>query len=65
MKQAEYPAAKSCSGLAPGPPAPPSSFGVESWTWKLPSSVRAEPSRPPVAEAVVRYFTSTVMGLSS
>lgn len=53
MKQAAYPAAKSCSGLLPAPPPPPSSFGVASLTFNVPSSVAAWPSRPPVALALV------------
>jgi hypothetical protein len=44
IKQADHPAAKSCSGLLP-PPALP---GEESWTSKRPSLLREAPSRPPV-----------------
>jgi hypothetical protein len=44
-KQADHPAASSCSGLVPGP-APP---GIESLTSRRPSLERAAPfSRPPV-----------------
>jgi hypothetical protein len=48
-------------GLLPGPPAPPSSLGSDSLTFRLPSAVLASPSLPPVAVALVRYFTSTDM----
>lgn len=43
-KQADQPAAKSCSGLVPSPGPP----GVESLMSSLPSELREEPSRPPV-----------------
>lgn len=49
-KQADYPAAKSFSGLAPGPP---NSLGTTSLTSIEPSSERADPSRAPVAVALV------------
>ena len=51
-KQAEYPAAKSCSGLVPASPFPPNSLGVVNFTSKTLSEEMALPSRPPVAVAV-------------
>ncbi len=45
-KQAEYPRAKSCSGLVP-PPAPPISTGGRMSRSKMPSEDRPCPSRPP------------------
>jgi hypothetical protein len=52
-KHVAYAAAKSCSGLLPGPPVPPSSFGVLMLMLRLPSAETATPSRPPVAVAFV------------
>ena len=47
-KQAAYPIAKSCSGLAP-PPSPPISVGARRSTSSAPSDVRPWPwARPPV-----------------
>src|SRR5450755_3141720 len=56
MKQAAYPAAKSCSGLLPAPPPPPSSFGVASLTFNVPSRftlrlLRGCATRSPKGEA--------------
>src|SRR6201999_2230673 len=64
MKQAAYPAANNCSGLFPGPPGPPNSFGVVSFTSRLPSLVAARPSRPPIAVACVVYRTFTDIYIS-
>src|SRR5262249_16305060 len=47
MKQADQPAANSCSGLVP-PPAVP---GDDSLTSRRPSELRDAPSRPPVVWA--------------
>src|SRR5258705_1922792 len=59
-KQAAYPTAKSSSGLVPGPPSPPNSFGADSWTASRPSAVRPCPARPPstTASVVYRIFIS-------
>src|SRR5262249_5552717 len=51
MKQADQPAANSCSGLVPVPGVP----GVESFTSSRPSEVREAPSRPPVVWALAVY----------
>src|SRR5262249_10272941 len=56
-KQAEYPAAKSCSGLVPGPCDP----GGDRARSILPSGLVALPSRPAVAPAV--SDASTVMAV--
>ena len=54
MKQADQPAANSCSGLVP-PPGPPISLGGFRCTSTWPSSVTACPDRPPVAVARAVY----------
>ena len=46
--------ARICSGFVP---APPSSVGEDRLTSSRPSSERANPSRPPMAIALVRYKT--------
>src|SRR6185312_14449756 len=58
-KQADQPAAKSCSGLVPVPGAP----GLDSLTSRRPSLLREAPSRPPVVcvLAVYRSFAFVVM----
>src|SRR5262245_50627611 len=53
MKQADQPAANSCSGLVP-PPAVP---GDDSLTSRRPSELREAPSRPPVVWALAVYST--------
>src|ERR1019366_10335385 len=52
-KQADQPAANSCSGLVPLPAAP----GDESLMSRRPSEVRDAPSRPPVVWALAVYST--------
>jgi hypothetical protein len=53
-KQADQPAAKSCSGLVPVPEA----SGVESLTSSRPSELRDNPlSRPPVVWVLAVYNT--------
>src|SRR5262249_57665508 len=61
-KQADQPAANSCSGLVPPPEVP----GDESLTSSRPSELREAPSRPPVvwAFAVYRTFSSWIMAVS-
>src|SRR5262245_4777311 len=58
-KQADQPAAKSCSGLVPPPVVP----GDDSLTARRPSALREAPSRPPVVRvlAVYRTFSIRVM----
>src|SRR6266446_1391740 len=56
-KQAAYPTAQSCSGLAPGPPSPPNAFGTDSSTARRPSKVLPRPARPPSTIASVVYKT--------
>src|SRR5258708_22096635 len=53
-KQAAYPPAKSCSGLVASP-LPPSAPGSASLRSSRPSSLRIEPSRPPLAVTFVEY----------
>src|SRR5262245_8589737 len=61
-KQADQPAAKSCSGFVPLPAAP----GDVSLTSRRPSELREAPSRPPVVcvFAVYRTLSSRVMIVS-
>src|ERR1700737_1438427 len=56
IKQADQPAANSCSGLVP-PPAVP---GVDSFTSRRPSLVREAPSRPPVVWVIAVYRTLSI-----
>src|SRR5476649_1306268 len=56
-KQADQPAANSCSGLVPMRVAP----GSESWTSRWPSELRDAPfSRPPVVWVLAVYMTFPV-----
>src|SRR6266851_3778889 len=66
MKQADQPAANSCSGLVPGLSAPPICFGTDSLISRRPSELRDAPSRPPVVWALAVYKTfSRVMVMGS
>ena len=56
MKQADQPAANSCSGLVP-PPAVP---GDDSLTSRRPSELRDAPSRPPVVWVFAVYSTFSI-----
>src|SRR6185295_2598872 len=57
MKQADQPAANSCSGLVPLPLVP----GVDSFTSRRPSEVRDAPSRPPVVWVLAVYSTFSIL----
>src|SRR5262245_8783618 len=56
MKQADQPAANSCSGLVPLPGPP----GDDSLTSRRPSLVREAPSRPPVVCVLAVYSTFSI-----
>src|SRR5215813_488364 len=56
MKQADQPAANSCSGLVPLPALP----GDDSLTSRRPSLVREAPSRPPVVCVLAVYSTFSI-----
>src|SRR5215471_335410 len=56
MKQADQPAANSCSGLVPLPTLP----GDDSLTSRRPSLVREAPSRPPVVCVLAVYSTLSI-----
>src|SRR5688572_21464649 len=60
MKQADQPAANSCSGLVP-PPVPP---GADSLTSRRPSELREAPSRPPVVWAWAVYKTFSMCDMT-
>src|SRR5882724_3712024 len=53
MKQADHPAANSCSGVVPPPRLP----GRASLTSRRPSELREAPSRPPVVWVLAVYNT--------
>src|SRR5438309_10978078 len=61
MKQADHPAANSCSGLVPAADVP----GVESLTSSRPSDVREAPSRPPVVYAFAVYSTLSIVVMAN